>query len=708
MGCLCLPVCFSIYIIISLLLHIGEVVLNIFFVVYLFPSLETWFTVVLGLMMLPMVLVQLVSALLLLQKRGEHLTCWQALSTAVIHILQLGFVWRHIRILRESEALWKKRDLADLLLLRLFYAFSASLPILGIQAYFIIFKGAEDKIIISAAVVTLFSTCWALSCFRRRSETDDIENLALSCPGTIFRLLWRSGELVSRVLSLAVFASVYHYWVFVVTALHWLTMLVCICTSFLGVLEVNKVNRCYRFFLCMLISYIYLFCHVNFSSDSAQFRYVTYYVIMFFENGVLTAVWYLSVQGLGDMFKVYTLLFIICSAFFISVVSMLVYYKIFHIPGSDMSKKNHSNLCVQDGCINCKLSLCVKHSKMLQRPFSAGWISQYQEALINGDYYKNLLQDSFIDSENESKSSSAVSCSGKEEQEENKEDDVSPFTRKTLSFQSNGTYSHRRFIRTDAQSLAAPKDHYDSESMLSYIAPTVPTGSSASGDSSDGSVTSTPLPRFIGSPANSQTRLLTDSWDNLPQDNLGFDPCSNKMLPGFRPIPHQNLEDWYSDGYSTDHTESVYQLPITVLAKMKSSRSKCRDRTSLASDSTECTMCRNMKSYKLLRKYSRASSEMSKEDVIQEEKEDDRDKKLAVSDPVCVYSYRKDIKSIIRDPRRMTDPVYVDSPRGQAWYNCSESGDSAFPQEYLSSSNFETTFDEEEDGISESSYELII
>ncbi|XP_069127780.1 uncharacterized protein [Argopecten irradians] len=707
MGCPCLPVCFSIYIIISLLLHVGEVVLNTFFVVYLYPSLETWFTIVLGLMMLPMVLVQLVSALLLLQKRGEHLTCRQAFSTAVIHILQLGFVWRHIRIVKETEVLWKKRDLADLLLLRLFYAFSASLPILGIQAYFIIFKGVQDTIIISAATVTLFSTCWVLSSVRRRNETDDIENIALSCPGTMFRLMWRLGELVSRVLSLAVFASVYHYWVFVVTGLHWLTMLVCICTSFLGVLEIKAINRCYKFFLCMLISYMYVFCHVNFSTEGAQFRYITYYVIMFLENGVLTTVWYFSIQGLVDMFKVYTLLFIICCAFLISIISMVIYYKLFHIPTSDMSKDQHSDLCVQDGCINCKLSLCAKHNKMLQRPFSAGWISQYQEALNNGDYYKNLLQDSFIDSENECKSTITESCSGREEQTQDKEDDVSPFTRKTLSFQSNGTYSHRRFIRTDVQTLAAPKDHYDSESMLSYIAPTVPTGSSANGDSSDESDISLPLPQ--GSPANSETRLLTDSWDNLKQDNLAFDPSTKKMLPGFRPIPAQNLEEWYSDGYSTDHTESVYQLPITVLAKMKSSRSKCRDRASLASDSTECTMCRNMKSYKLIRKYSRASSIVSKENVIQEEREDEKDKKT--SEPVYLYSYRKDIQRLIQDPRRYTerDPVYTDSSsRGQAWYNCSESGDSAFPQEYFSSSNFETTFDEDEDGISESSYELII
>jgi hypothetical protein len=46
----------------------------------------------------------------------------------------------------------------------------------------------------------------------------------------------------------------------------------------------------------------------------------------------------------------------------------------------------------------------------------------------------------------------------------------------------------------------------------------------------------------------------------------------------------------------------------------------------------------------------------------------------------------------------------IETPRSAAWYNCSESGDSAFPQETVSTSNLES----DEDGISETSFEMII
>lgn len=50
----------------------------------------------------------------------------------------------------------------------------------------------------------------------------------------------------------------------------------------------------------------------------------------------------------------------------------------------------------------------------------------------------------------------------------------------------------------------------------------------------------------------------------------------------------------------------------------------------------------------------------------------------------------------------------LETPRSGAWYNCSESGDSAFPQENFSSSNLDTTLSEEEEGVFETGAEIII
>jgi hypothetical protein len=58
----------------------------------------------------------------------------------------------------------------------------------------------------------------------------------------MFRLLWRGGELVSRVISLALFASLYHAWVFLVLGLHWLVMLLCLALPQVNDSELNKTG----------------------------------------------------------------------------------------------------------------------------------------------------------------------------------------------------------------------------------------------------------------------------------------------------------------------------------------------------------------------------------------------------------------------------------------------------------------------------------
>ena len=663
----CLPILFGFYIFLSLVLHIGEIVLNGFFAAQFLEqgSNSTWFTIIVGLMVLPMVTIQLVSAVLLLQRRSSQLSCVETMVTVVMHFFQLGFIWRHIRILKEDDVLWKKRDFADMCLLRMFYAFSASLPIFGIQVYTLVSSTPNGWVVYSASATSLVAICWALCSFRRQYETSDFESIVLTWPGTMFRLIWRLGEMVARLVALAVFASVYGSWVFVVIGLHWVTMLTCICTSVLGHLDVAGMNCCHKFIMNLLVSYIYIFCHINFSDENAQFRYITYYTIMFLENAVLVVVWIFTVEN-NDTLQVHSIIFISSLAFFVGMVSMAIYYRFFHIPSTKLSSVAKDNMCVPDGCINCKLSLCAKHSFVLQRPFSAGWVSQYQKALYDGHYYKNLLQDSLIDSMSEWE----VGSSSSDSTSEGGGSQTQHFKKRPMVFKSSGTYSHRRFIQSGIQQQSAigTDSETDASSVVSH--PHL----SSSDDTADSDISFSHGPDDI---KGSQIHLLTESWDNLlAAVNEGYETdTSVHPLTAFRPISAQSLEDWYSDGYSTDHTTDSYPLPITVLAKNN------RYSISVASDSTDCTMCKNIKAYRN-RKY---SQKPRKPNVVKDKIIEEREEKS--------FSDAKES---------------IDTPRSSAWYNCGESSDSACPQEYLSSSNLETTFSEEEEGVYESGMELII
>lgn len=132
---MCLSLCFGVFITLSLVFHLGELVLNTLFLAEIYrESSQTWFTIIAGLLGLPLVTIQFVSVLLILQKKNGDKTKSGKTLPVLLHIFQLGFVWRHLKILFESDIKTKKHDLADLSLLRLFYTFSASLPVLAIQS----------------------------------------------------------------------------------------------------------------------------------------------------------------------------------------------------------------------------------------------------------------------------------------------------------------------------------------------------------------------------------------------------------------------------------------------------------------------------------------------------------------------------------------------------------------------------------------------
>lgn len=552
---------------------------------------KPWFTPMVGILLLPTVLVQLVSVILLLAKRGDNLTSCRSLGIAVLHILQLGFFWRHISLYREKDPAWKAKDLADLSLLQMLHTFTSMLPLLFIQSFMILHFHVTDVLSIATTALTFVASCWYIGSFRRHQHSDSIKDIVLTWPGTIFRLLWRAGEMLSRIISLSVFTSLYYYWIFLILGLHGLTMLVCLCTSVLGMFEKSGLSRCNKFFLGIIVAYMYSFCFINTSSENTVFRYTLFYIIMFLENAVLTAVWYIKADQSDGGTKVNTIVFISASAFFIGIISLVVYYKFFHVGSTSETDKGH--VCDNDGCINCRLSLCSKHNIKLQRPFSAGWISQYQQALFNGNYYKNILQDSLIDSEWES-----VSCqlnsSGEHWQIRDSELESMNDKRQYTSLTASGSYAHKRFFDSNTD-VTGELDSEDSSVLSDEY------HQRWHGD--DGSVCSQCSVNVPRSVVSSTTHLLTDSWDSLLKD-YNSTSCNKKhnqtkKVDIVASLIRKDIDSGLlSDGYTTDHTFDSYQLPVTVLAK-KRSRTLKRERIepaySTASDSTDCTICAFMK-----------------------------------------------------------------------------------------------------------------
>nr|KAG5709640.1 hypothetical protein BaRGS_001690 [Batillaria attramentaria] len=555
---------------------------------------DVFFALTAGVLIIPLVTTQLLSAIFLLRRRGDSMSGGEAVLMAVLHVLQLGFIWRHVSVLREKDVLVKKVDLSELFVLRLTFTFAAGFPLMLMQLFLVLTEIQVDWqwVLYAALVASMLSTVWSVASFRRSHETSGPDAVVLSWPGSLFRLLWRAGEVVSRVISLTLFASLYKEWVFLVLGFHWVIMLVCVSVPQTVSGEWCGSTLFQRVVFCVVTSYAYVFCYVNFCTVKSAVWYTLYYVIMFLENGTLSIVW-LTKSDSTDFSSRYLLVFVSALAFFAAMVCLAVYFKFFHVATEAPLAQSKAGVCVAKtgpgGCINCRLSLCTKHQHTgQQRPFSSGWMSHYHSAVTHGQYYKHAMHDSLLDSMSDLTSMTTAGSTNRRLQQklsaldkELSESEGAGFHRSgrggrlkcgcgregdleggvsSCQTTSCAACHHRRLIKTSRSDLT------DTTSVL-----TLEGGASQNlGYEGSDESQSNNIPAWLPAGESYIARqLLTGTPDSAGALSEKLrQQKQEKNLEHYRSLLKQEAQRWASDGYSTDHTVLEWsKLPVTVLGK---------------------------------------------------------------------------------------------------------------------------------------------
>ena len=373
------PAGFYVYVVISLLTYVTEISINLTASYVLFDRHDyLWFSLTLGLVLVTVFVTQLISALWISRDASR----WTRYASWLFHVVQLGVVWRHCQLGLMRNIDDKKREVSELCLLRAIHAFCSSVPLLLLWSSYVIHLHLDHHWTMVAAMVTCFiSACWALATFRHEFSSSD-PVAVVTWPDTMVKYLWRFGELAARVLSVTLFTAVYGYWTFLVLGLHWFVMLVW--SLLQNLLVSGSLTRCQAMCHSLITSYMYLYCYLNTHSGHPKYRIVFFYIVMTIENAGLMALGImfgergivqvgLSIAGLISMM--------------IAISAAYLYYRFFHVTleKSDMNKEITDG---KNGCINCRLSVCVKHNFMLQRPFNRAWIelrkSESMQCLIPG------------------------------------------------------------------------------------------------------------------------------------------------------------------------------------------------------------------------------------------------------------------------------------------------------------------------------------
>ncbi|XP_016323750.1 XK-related protein 4-like [Sinocyclocheilus anshuiensis] len=264
------------------------------------------------------------------------------LLQSVIHILQLGQIWRYFHTIylgirsRQSgendrwRFYWRMvYEYADVSMLHLLATFLESAPQLVLQLCIIIQTHKLQAVQGITAAASLVSLAWALASYQKALRDSRDDKKPISYLAVIIQFCWHFFTIAARVVTFALFASVFQLYFGIFIVLHW-----CIMTFWIVHCETEFcITKWEEIVFDMVVGIIYIFSWFNVKEGRTRCRLFIYYFMILLENTGLSALWYLYRSPPStDAFAVPALC-VIFSSFFTGIVFMLMYYAFFHPNG---------------------------------------------------------------------------------------------------------------------------------------------------------------------------------------------------------------------------------------------------------------------------------------------------------------------------------------------------------------------------------------
>ncbi|MEE6477202.1 hypothetical protein FKM82_011409 [Ascaphus truei] len=220
-------------------------------------------------------------------------------------------------------------EYADVNMLRLLETFLESAPQLVLQLCIMIQKNRAETLPCVSSVASLMSLAWVLASYHKLLRDSRDDKKSMSYRGALIHLFWRLFTISSRVISFALFASIFQLYFGIFVVVHWCVMAFWIIhggTDFC-------MSKWEEILFNMVVGMVYIFCWFNVKEGRTRYRMFAYYTVILTENAALTFLWYFYRDP--DTTDSYAMPALCCVflSFAAGLAFMLLYYGVLHPMG---------------------------------------------------------------------------------------------------------------------------------------------------------------------------------------------------------------------------------------------------------------------------------------------------------------------------------------------------------------------------------------
>ncbi len=185
-----------------------------------------------------------------------------------------------------------------------------------------------------SCILSWTSLAWSFVGYQAALRSARRDKNTLSWGGLIFLYLWRLLVLGPRILSIALFVSVYREWVFILLTFHVLIMFAWVVLQRTNFCD-GACRQVKEVLWNLIVAVIYCFDFLNVKEGRSRAKYCIYYSIHYTENVVLVIFWYIQMvsRGVCCRWDHWVRLGAAVGLFLLGLFFMFVYYRFFHPAG---------------------------------------------------------------------------------------------------------------------------------------------------------------------------------------------------------------------------------------------------------------------------------------------------------------------------------------------------------------------------------------